>query len=187
MTPFEVFSFWKFPWKYDLLWRQKLQKTGISSRFPAVSTVSDALHPTSRAEKYPRPLIFSFCASFFGERVSTPKLPQQNAFWVELEPILHLRTSMWGRAKGNFQWKCVFPMEIPAESQGSPSGNRVVEINPSRAGNVRKGQSTSSATRRRPPPTSSATRRRAAIQISSRMTKSSAGPRIRRHAPAPSG
>ena len=64
MTPFEVFSFWKFPWKYDLLWRQKLQETGISSRFPAVSTVSDALHPTSRAEKYPRPLIFSFHASF---------------------------------------------------------------------------------------------------------------------------
>ena len=77
---------------------------------------------------------------FFWERVSTPKLPQQNAFWVELEPILHLRTSMWGRAKGNFQWKCVFPMEIPAESQGSPSGNQVVEMDPSRAGNVYKAQ-----------------------------------------------
>ena len=104
-------------------------------------------HQDTRAEKYPRPLIFFFCASFFLERVSTPKLPQQNAFWVELEPILHLRTSMWGRAKGNFQWKCVqsqwkcvFPMEIPAESQGSPSGNQVVEMDPSRAGNVYKGQ-----------------------------------------------
>ena len=75
-----------------------------------------------------------------GERVPTPKLPQQNAFWVELGPILHLRTSMWGRAKGNFLWKCVFPMEILVESQGSPSGNRVVEINPSRGGNVRLAQ-----------------------------------------------
>ena len=64
MTPFEVFNFQKYPWKYDLLWRQKLQETGISNRFPAVSPVSDAFHPISRAEKSPRPLIFSFYASF---------------------------------------------------------------------------------------------------------------------------
>ena len=31
-------------------------------------------------------------------------------------------------------------MEIPAESQGSPSGNQVVEMDPSRAGNVYKAQ-----------------------------------------------
>ena len=71
MTPFQVFSFWKFPWKYDLLWRQKLQETGISNRFPADSIVSGAFHPISRAEKSPRPLIFShlplFCDFFPGK------------------------------------------------------------------------------------------------------------------------
>ena len=40
-------------------WRQKLQETGISNRFPADSIVSGAFHPISRAEKSPRPLIFS--------------------------------------------------------------------------------------------------------------------------------
>ena len=31
LTPRSTFSVWKFPWKYDLLWRQKLQETGISN------------------------------------------------------------------------------------------------------------------------------------------------------------
>jgi hypothetical protein len=100
MTPFQVFSFWKFPWKYDLLWRQKLQETGISNRFPAVSTVSDAFHPTSRAEKSPRPLIFSFYASFLGGKSLNTKIAS----------IECLRTSMWGRAKGKFQWKVRGPL-----------------------------------------------------------------------------
>ena len=75
LTPRSTFSVWKFPWKYDLLWRQKLQETGISNRFPAVSIVSGAFHPISRAEKSPRPLIFShlplFAISFLGKSLNT--------------------------------------------------------------------------------------------------------------------
>ena len=75
LTPRSTFSVWKFPWKYDLLWRQKLQETGISNRFPAVSFVSGAFHPISRAEKSPRPLIFShlplFAISFLGKSLNT--------------------------------------------------------------------------------------------------------------------
>ena len=75
LTPRSTFSVWKFPWKYDLLWRQKLQETGISNRFPAVSTVSGGFHPISRAKKSPRPLIFShlplFAISFLGKSLNT--------------------------------------------------------------------------------------------------------------------
>ena len=127
MTPFEVFNFQKYPWKYDLLWRQKLQETGISNRFPAVSTFSDAFHPTSRAEKSPRPLIFSFYASFWVKRVSTPKLPQQNAFWVEFGPILHLHQHM-GEGKREF------PVEMRI-STGNSSGKLGVPYWKSSGGN----------------------------------------------------
>ena len=75
LTPRSTFSVWKFPRKYDLLWRQKLQEIGISYRFPAVSIVSGAFHPISRAEKSPRPLIFShlplFAISFLGKSLNT--------------------------------------------------------------------------------------------------------------------
>ena len=147
MTPFEVFCFWKFPWKYDLLWRQKLQETGISNRFPAVSTASDAFHPTSRAEKSPRTLIFSFCASSFGGKSLNTKIASTECFLGRVWANFALAHQHVGEGKREFpefphrtERKCAVPLEILVESQGYPSGNRVVEIDPSRAGNVRKGQ-----------------------------------------------
>ena len=84
-----------------------------------------------------------FIRAFLWERVSTPTLPQQNAFWVEFGPISARAHQHVGEGKREFpefphrtERKCVFPWEIPVESQGSPGGNRVVEIDPSRAGNV---------------------------------------------------
>ena len=82
-----------------------------------------------------------FIRAFLWERVSTPTLPQQNAFWVEFGPIFACAQREFPEFPHRTERKCVFPWEIPVESQGSPSGNRVVEIDPSRAGNVCQAQS----------------------------------------------
>ena len=71
-----------------------------------------------------------------GESLNTKRRPQQNAVWVDFKGNFQNFLRYMRALRGNV----VFPLEIPVESQGSPTGNRVVEINPSRAGNVRKGQ-----------------------------------------------
>ena len=133
MTHRSTFSVWKFPWKYDLLWRRKLQDTGISNRFQAVSTVSGAFHPISRADESPRPLMLShlplFAISFLGKCLNTNisvllikkiivliTLPQQNAICVEFGPILHEACAPHKRNSsdfpGNFQGNTVGEREI---------------------------------------------------------------------------
>ena len=115
MTPFEVFNFQKYPWKYDLLWRQKLQETGISNRFPAVSPVSDAFHPISRAEKSPRPLIFSFYASFLGEKSLNTKIASIECFLGRVWANFALAHQHMGEGKREF------PVEMRI-SHGNSSG-----------------------------------------------------------------
>jgi hypothetical protein len=119
MTPFEVFCFWKFPWKYDLLWRQKLQETGISNRFPAVSVVSDAFNPTSRAEKSPRPLIFSFCASYFGGKSLNTKIASTECFLGRVRANFALTHQHVGEGKREF------PVEMCISNGNSSGKSRV--------------------------------------------------------------
>ena len=119
MTPFEVFSFWKFPWKYDLLWRQKLQETGISNRFPAVSVVSDAFNPTSRAEKSPRPLIFSSYASILGGKSLNTKIASTECFLGRVRANFALAHQRVGEGKREF------PVEMCISNGNSSGKSRV--------------------------------------------------------------
>ena len=87
------------------------------------------------------PLIFSFCASSFGGKSPNTKIASTECFLGRVWANFALAHQHVG--EGKTERKCAVPLEILVESQGSPSGNRVVEINPSRGGNVRLAQRTS--------------------------------------------
>ena len=119
VTPRSTFSVWKFAWKYDLLWRQNLQETGISNRFPAVSTVSEAFHPTSRAEKSPRPLIFSFYASFWGGKSLNTKIASTECFLGRVWANFALAHQHVGEGEREF------PLEMCISNGNSSGKSRV--------------------------------------------------------------